>query len=527
VSLRRLIFSVCVVCLCVAIGTIAVLRVTGPRGTRALRVQAASKAPISIFAYTTERQLVLYRGNRAIAKVSRIFDERDSLQDKVVWTNDGDYIAFLKNVTLLQESASEEELIAINTETGAIKHYRCPGCYDIAPVETESIYAAGADPYILKFDLNSRINGKRTRFQLPGGSTSGISLLAGSQDYFLTNRQVLIGSGGQRLDMIDLHNGTDANLGVFPSNSYMFSAVAEAADGSSTSIAVAFRQAPGACAAQFPIYVFAPGGSYFLSDISAAVPHGHLAGIDSGLQVNDLWWGLDGHFHAAIESWTCNPSRRTEQDKQIPSARSSVWTLDGRNWVATGEPATMARQLNADSRIRLVIPDCIGPGIPKNPIIYCNTGTLFLDNRNRNTVIATGVISVTAPAARNAHRPTSRDTPILGQLTGTFIDGTGFGHVKPGEVYNGGDPTGLVSKISWKSWGGQRAIGVGQSEYADPKLGVAYGRIEAATIVAFDLGDCDGVRMYRAVEWYFPQHGGAFNPARYEDICKGTYRGEA
>jgi hypothetical protein len=44
--------------------------------------------------------------------------------------------------------------------------------------------------------------------------------------------------------------------------------------------------------------------------------------------------------------------------------------------------------------------------------------------------------------------------------------------------------------------------------------------------VAFDLGNCDGKLMYRAVEWYFPQHGEHFNPRQYEDICTGSYVGE-
>ena len=29
--------------------------------------------------------------------------------------------------------------------------------------------------------------------------------------------------------------------------------------------------------------------------------------------------------------------------------------------------------------------------------------------------------------------------------------------------------------------------------------------------------------MYQAIEWYFPQHGMAFNPRQYENICSGTY----
>jgi len=42
-------------------------------------------------------------------------------------------------------------------------------------------------------------------------------------------------------------------------------------------------------------------------------------------------------------------------------------------------------------------------------------------------------------------------------------------------------------------------------------------------VVAFDLGSCDGKLMYQAVEWYFPQHGQAFDAGQYENICTGSY----
>ena len=29
--------------------------------------------------------------------------------------------------------------------------------------------------------------------------------------------------------------------------------------------------------------------------------------------------------------------------------------------------------------------------------------------------------------------------------------------------------------------------------------------------------------MYAAVEWFFPQHGGLFDPAHFEDVCIGEY----
>jgi pyruvate/2-oxoglutarate dehydrogenase complex dihydrolipoamide acyltransferase (E2) component len=130
-----------------------------------------------------------------------------------------------------------------------------------------------------------------------------------------------------------------------------------------------------------------------------------------------------------------------------------------------------------------------------------------------------------AAAASTPAPPASAAVPVLGRLAGVFAHGSGFGSVRPARVFNGGDPTGLVSGITWASWGAASATGAGTSEWVGPGQSVASGRAEPVTIVAFDLGPCDGVPMYRAVEWYFPQHGQSFSPARYEDVCTGSYAG--
>ena len=153
------------------------------------------------------------------------------------------------------------------------------------------------------------------------------------------------------------------------------------------------------------------------------------------------------------------------------------------------------------------------------------------------TVAATGGAAATsAPAVTSAPTPTPTASPsapastgpagavpTLGQLVGVFAQGTGFGQVKPAKIFNGGDPTGLVTHDVWTSWGGTRAVAAGVSDYVGPGQSVATGTEEPVTVVAFDLGTCHGKLMYRAVEWYFPQHGQAFDAGRYENICTGSY----
>jgi hypothetical protein len=133
-------------------------------------------------------------------------------------------------------------------------------------------------------------------------------------------------------------------------------------------------------------------------------------------------------------------------------------------------------------------------------------------------IMAVGLAAMTgcsaAPhgaAAPHAASPASSHSaaavPTLGQPAGLFAHGAGFGQVKPARIFNGGDPTGLVTHVAWRSWGGPHAVATGMNDYVGPGQSVASGTEEPATVVAFNLGTCDGKLMYRAVEWYFPQHG--------------------
>jgi hypothetical protein len=132
------------------------------------------------------------------------------------------------------------------------------------------------------------------------------------------------------------------------------------------------------------------------------------------------------------------------------------------------------------------------------------------------------VATTSSPTAPVSASPAAA-VPTLGQPAGLFAHGQGFGQVKPTKIFNGGDPTGLVTQVAWRSWGGAQAIATGISDYVGPNQTVAGGKEEPVTVVAFNLGICDSRLMYRAVEWYFPQHKQAFDPGRYEDICAGVY----
>jgi hypothetical protein len=99
----------------------------------------------------------------------------------------------------------------------------------------------------------------------------------------------------------------------------------------------------------------------------------------------------------------------------------------------------------------------------------------------------------------------------------------GFGAVKPPTIFNGGDPTGRVSNVTWSSWGKPRATGLGWGYYVPAHSIVADGLAVQARIVAFHLGKCDGHTAYLAVEWFFPSKGQSFSPASYELWCNGLH----
>ncbi len=120
-------------------------------------------------------------------------------------------------------------------------------------------------------------------------------------------------------------------------------------------------------------------------------------------------------------------------------------------------------------------------------------------------------------------RTAPAQNPLLGTVWGPYQEG--YGQSRPGTIFNGGDPTGLVADVRWTSWGGPQAEGDGTSDYVGPGQTVAGGTQETTHVVAFNLGMCQGKLMYQAIEWYYPQHGEKFDPKSYINICTGTYVG--
>lgn len=119
--------------------------------------------------------------------------------------------------------------------------------------------------------------------------------------------------------------------------------------------------------------------------------------------------------------------------------------------------------------------------------------------------------------------PAKARVPVLGEPWNPNL--TGFGKVRPSTVSYGGDPTTSVSKVVWRSWGSPRATATGLSTDDSSGVIVARAPIRKATVVAFDLGVCNGRYMYQGFEWYFLEDGQKFNGREFTNICSGDEPG--
>lgn len=114
------------------------------------------------------------------------------------------------------------------------------------------------------------------------------------------------------------------------------------------------------------------------------------------------------------------------------------------------------------------------------------------------------VVATTASAARQPIvSPTADPYYRYGGLRGT----EGFGQVKPREIFYGGDPTGLVCRIRWKTWGGPTARGYGTGWYVNSHQSVNQGHAAVAILTASKLRAWHGRPAYLRLTWSFPDGG--------------------
>jgi hypothetical protein len=116
------------------------------------------------------------------------------------------------------------------------------------------------------------------------------------------------------------------------------------------------------------------------------------------------------------------------------------------------------------------------------------------------------------------------EVPVLGSKSFTALFGAGFGRPEPEVIFNGGDPSGEVTHINWRSWGGLIAIGYGLNPIFKPGGGY-YRKPARIELRATELGTCGEGAAYTRLEARFPSHpGGKLGPWRLwagaKSICE-------
>jgi hypothetical protein len=124
------------------------------------------------------------------------------------------------------------------------------------------------------------------------------------------------------------------------------------------------------------------------------------------------------------------------------------------------------------------------------------------------------VAALLVPVAAAAEETPAGETPtpaepvpVLGSKSFALPYGAGFGHPEPEVIFNGGDPSGEVSKIHWRNWGDPSAIGTGQTPIFKP--GGGYFRKRARVeLRATKLGECGAKVAYTRLEIRAPKRPG-------------------
>ncbi|HWH21243.1 MAG TPA: hypothetical protein VN671_11965 [Solirubrobacterales bacterium] len=126
------------------------------------------------------------------------------------------------------------------------------------------------------------------------------------------------------------------------------------------------------------------------------------------------------------------------------------------------------------------------------------------------TVVAVAAVAIAVPAlaAGAAEEPMTTEAPVLGSKQFSDPYGAGFGHPEPEVIFNGGDPSGEVSEIHWRSWGGPIAIAYGREPLFRPQGGY-YRKLGRVELRANKLAKCAGKPAYTRLEIRAPKRPGA------------------
>jgi hypothetical protein len=124
----------------------------------------------------------------------------------------------------------------------------------------------------------------------------------------------------------------------------------------------------------------------------------------------------------------------------------------------------------------------------------------------RPVTFALIAVAVAAAVGLGATLTRSAAVPVLGAKTFSQSPyAYGWGKVAPRNIFNGGDPSGLVKSIKWRKWGGSVAVGVGLATLPRQSGGY-YPGLVTVRLRASNLGRCSprGPLAYRRLAFREP-----------------------
>lgn len=142
-------------------------------------------------------------------------------------------------------------------------------------------------------------------------------------------------------------------------------------------------------------------------------------------------------------------------------------------------------------------------------------------------ILLPAVLSILILAAVVAGSAGAAANPVLGAKSFAAPYGEGFGTAEPSTIFNGGDPSGEVTRIHWSGWGDPTAIGYGLNPIFKPQGGY-YRKPARIELRATGLGKCGKQAAYTKLEVRVPKHPGGklgkwFSWSGAKTICKPPY----
>jgi hypothetical protein len=135
------------------------------------------------------------------------------------------------------------------------------------------------------------------------------------------------------------------------------------------------------------------------------------------------------------------------------------------------------------------------------------------------------LVIVVAATFGSATPAAGAEEPTLGSPAHLAPTATGWGRAHPGHVFNGGDPSGEVARLTWRHWGATTATGRGVTWLLRPEGGY-FARPGRIVLRAEALGTCpDGTAAYTRLEFRVASRPGGPVGARWRpwggdgDIC--------